>query len=203
MNFTREPIIETVITPKEGHKLALRNSKGGGQEEFFIDSLEVISFGKSAFYRSLEKPKCFVVPVGDYEILEVREARMVLKSAKVEPVKIERATKKKEESAVEEVDAAALEKKKEKRRPRKRRTKAEEMPPEEEAQKVVERRSLIPPPSTLISETIGRYKEVEVHETAEEQEPAAKKKEESSEEPSEDSSDNSQAAPVENSDVPL
>ena len=37
MHFTREPIIETVITPKEGSKLLIRNSKGGGKEDYFVD----------------------------------------------------------------------------------------------------------------------------------------------------------------------
>lgn len=80
MDFTREPIIETVVTPKEGSKLVVRSSKAGGQEEYFVDSVEVITFGNSVFYRSQERPKAFMVPATDYEILEVREARMVLKN---------------------------------------------------------------------------------------------------------------------------
>ena len=79
MDYTREPIIETIITPKEGCKLAVRSSKGLSQEEYFVDAVEVVSFGNSSFFRSLEKPKSFLVPVSDYEILEVRETRMVLK----------------------------------------------------------------------------------------------------------------------------
>lgn len=84
MDFTREPIIETVITPKEGCKIVVRSSKGTGQEEYFVDSVEVISFGSAFFYRSLERPKSFLVPVSDYEIVEVREARMVLKHVGVD-----------------------------------------------------------------------------------------------------------------------
>lgn len=84
MDFTREPIIETVITPKEGCKLVVRSSKNPGQEEFFVDALEVVAFGNALFYRSLERPKVFLVPVNDYEILEVREARMVLKNVGIE-----------------------------------------------------------------------------------------------------------------------
>lgn len=84
MNFTREPIIETVITPKEGYKLHVRSSKAGGQEEYLVDSVEVVSFGHSFFFRSLEKPKCFLVPVSDYEIVETKEARAVLKNTGVE-----------------------------------------------------------------------------------------------------------------------
>lgn len=81
MNFTREPIIETIITPKEGCKLAVRSSKAEGQEEYIVDAVEVVSFGQALFFRSLEKPKPFLVPVGDYEIVEVKESRVVLKSA--------------------------------------------------------------------------------------------------------------------------
>ena len=80
MDFTREPIIETVITPKEGCKLVVRNSKGTGQEEYFVDAVEVVTFGSAIFLRSLEKPKAFMVPASDYEVLEVREARIVLKN---------------------------------------------------------------------------------------------------------------------------
>ncbi len=79
MNFTREPIIETVVTPREGCKLVVRSSKGNGQEDYFVDAVEVVSFGHSLFFRSLEKPKSFLVPVSDYEVLELRETRMVLK----------------------------------------------------------------------------------------------------------------------------
>jgi hypothetical protein len=79
VDFTREPVIQTVITPKEGSKLVVRSSKGSNQEEYFVDSVEVVSFGHALFYRSMEKPKSFLVPVTDYEIVEVREARLVLK----------------------------------------------------------------------------------------------------------------------------
>lgn len=80
MNFTREPIIETVITPREGCKLVVRSSKGTAQEDYFVDAVEVVSFGHSFFFRSQERPKSFLVPVSDYEILELKETRMVLKN---------------------------------------------------------------------------------------------------------------------------
>lgn len=80
MNFTREPIIETVITPREGCKLVVRSSKGASQEDYFVDAVEVVSFGHSFFFRSQERPKSFLVPVSDYEILETKETRMVLKN---------------------------------------------------------------------------------------------------------------------------
>ena len=84
MNFTREPIIETIVTPMEGYKLIVRSSKGTAQEEFVVDAVEVVSFGHSFFFRSLEKPKAFLVPISDYEVLEVKETRVVLKNANVE-----------------------------------------------------------------------------------------------------------------------
>ncbi|MBA3721738.1 MAG: hypothetical protein H0W88_04990 [Parachlamydiaceae bacterium] len=80
MDFTREPIIETIITPKDGCKLVVRSSKGVSQEEYFVDAVEIVSFAHSFFFRSLERPKSFLVPVTDYEVVEVREARMVLKN---------------------------------------------------------------------------------------------------------------------------
>lgn len=84
MDFTREPVIETVITPREGHKIVIRSSKTVGQEEYFVDAVEVVCFGNSTFFRSLERPKAFLVPTSDYEVLEVREARIVLKNVGLE-----------------------------------------------------------------------------------------------------------------------
>jgi len=84
VNFTRDPIIETVITPREGCKLVVRSSKGANQEDYFVDALEVVSFGHSFFFRSSERPKSFLVPVTDYEIFESKEPRMVLKNVSSE-----------------------------------------------------------------------------------------------------------------------
>lgn len=84
MDYTREPIVETVITPKDGHRIAVRNSKNPGQEEFVVDALEVVTFGASCFFRSLERPRAFMVPASDYEILEVRETKLALKAASLE-----------------------------------------------------------------------------------------------------------------------
>jgi hypothetical protein len=89
VDYTREPIVETVITPKDGHRLTVRNSKNTGQEEFVVDAVEVVTFGVSCFFRSLERPRAFMVPVSDYEILEVRETKLALKAASLEgPVRI-------------------------------------------------------------------------------------------------------------------
>ena len=84
MNFTREPLIETVIVPREGCRLLLRSSRNDSQEEFTVDAVEIVSFGPALFYRSLEKPRPFLVPIGDYEVVEVKESRVVLKNAQFE-----------------------------------------------------------------------------------------------------------------------
>lgn len=81
MNFTREPIVETVVSPREGCKLVIRNSKSAGQEEYLVDAIEIVRFGSALFFRSLERPKSFILPVSDYEVMEVRETRVVLKHA--------------------------------------------------------------------------------------------------------------------------
>lgn len=206
MDFTREPIIESVVTPKEGCKLVIRSSKGVGQEEFFVDAVEIVSFGGTFFLRSKEKPKPFLVPATDYEILEVRETRMVLKNAPIERSSIKIAGGKTElpkrvvkEAAPAESQATGAEpeekqlSRKKERRKQYRKKKGGEL--QEEQEKNVEKNSaepppkrikipvpetvvnlekdssakssptvstvlssLLPPPSTLISESIERYK---------------------------------------------
>ena len=79
MHFTREPIIETIVTPKDGYKLLIRSSKIAGAEEYIVDALEIVSFGFVFFYRSVEKPKSFLLSVTDYEVAETRETKIALK----------------------------------------------------------------------------------------------------------------------------
>ena len=88
MNFTREPIIETIVTPREGYKIVVRNTKATHTEEYCVDAVEVVSFGGSFFFRSTERPKCFLVPVSDFELFETKENRVMLKNVGVERVKI-------------------------------------------------------------------------------------------------------------------
>lgn len=211
MNFTREPIIETVITPREGCKLVVRSSKGASQEDYFVDAVEVVSFGHSFFFRSLERPKSFLVPVSDYEILELKETRMVLKNASVErsikigggreaPMRPTREAPSAEpmpEEAASSTDRPAerppersMDRKRDKRRSRRRggrdrgpesypqqgepmERSSEEAPMETsdiplEAAPAVEApkapsfiSKLFPPPTTLIKETLSRYKPAE------------------------------------------
>ncbi len=200
MNFTREPIIETIITPKDGYKLVVRNSKGGNQEEFSVDAVEVVSFGHSFFFRSLEKPRSFLVPVSDYEVLEVKETRVVLKNAGPErAIKIgggreapmrqqprEPAIVEEEEQVpaeplvAEPIQESRLDKKRDRHRRRRRRSSDERHRPADEHHPLTASASeadqgggandetqvsssmfstLFPPPTTLISQTLNRYKD--------------------------------------------
>jgi hypothetical protein len=110
VNFTRDPIIETVISPKEGFKLVVRNSKISSHEEFSVDAVEVVSFSGSLFYRSLERPQSFLLPVADYEVLEERETRVVLKNASFEKnIKIAGGRAPKEEKIDEEAPMESVE----------------------------------------------------------------------------------------------
>lgn len=172
MNFTREPIIETIITPRDGYKIVVRNTKAANAEEYFVDAVEVVSFGNAFFFRSLERPKCFLVPVSDFEICEVKESRMVLKNVGVERVKIgggretmikatkEGAEKEEPKKKKPEQVEAEPERKKEKKRSRRKRVSEErkELAGEKtENTEAPPKTKLIPPPSSLISETIARY----------------------------------------------
>lgn len=202
MNFTREPIIETIISPKEGYKLSVRNSKISSHEEFIVEAIEVVSFGSALFYRSQERVRPFLLPVSDYEVLEVREARMVLKNASFEKnIKIgggkenirphKETPELEEESSIEEAEANIItpaahpeprtqnDRKRDRRRRRRRphddrletilRQHEPKASPMEEPEldkaevkpNLPSFSGLIPPPPTLISETIGRYRDMQ------------------------------------------
>lgn len=88
MNFTREPILETIIAAKEGFKLKLKSTKNDGAIEYLVDAVEVVSFGTTFFYRSGEPAHTFFVPAQDFEIVQVRQARLMLKTPVDKAVKI-------------------------------------------------------------------------------------------------------------------
>lgn len=186
MNFTREPIIETVITPREGCKLVVRSSKGGG-EDYFVDAVEVISFGNALFFRSLERPKSFLLPVSDYEVLELKETRMVLKNASSEKsIKISGSKK---EETLEEQPEKQQERKKRRSRRRKISSERKQLQEEKQETEITEPKSeseqtsalespetaqapsektksqpsmftrLFPPPPILIKEKLSRAKQ--------------------------------------------
>lgn len=186
MNFTREPIILSVITPKEGCKLIIRNIYMEDQGDFFVDAIEVVSFEGAIFFRSLERPKSFIVPVSSYEILEVKETRMVLKNAPQEKaVKIGggNSSNVSNNGANKQIEEKKADKMRERKRSKRRKPSSStplplEMPdnlnpvPSEEALKAVEApqvsssvlKKIFPPPNTLIKEKLARYKNEEFFE---------------------------------------
>lgn len=184
MNFTREPIIQTIITPKDGFKLVVKNSKVSSLDEYIVEAVEIISFGATLFYRSYERPKPFIVPVSDYQIVEQRETKVVIKNTSIDKaIKV----------AGGKDPVEAPEKKKERKRTRKKKQTAsddesavakEELvgvldskamqlnvskAPIKNVPSLVEEReefdsaklasSMLPPPVSLISDTIARYKD--------------------------------------------
>ena len=184
MNFTREPIIETIITPRDGYRLLLRSSKAADREEHSVEAVEVVSFGHSFFYRSLERSKPFLIPLSDYELVEHREVRMQLHNAAPDrAIKISGGRQPARESSdvYEDENAPASSdaqgRREGKRRPRRRRSGRGDRPLPPSGQQQPSDQSdfegndappaalppppmsrLIPPPTTLIKETIGRYK---------------------------------------------
>jgi hypothetical protein len=171
VHFTRDPIIETIITARDGHKILIRDVNHV-HDEYYVDIIEVVRLGDHCYYRCQEKPKPFLVPSSHFELLEVREPRMALKTS----LNVEKGIKispQKEGAGSKDAESSELksEKKKEKKRTKKikepkiEKEKEEAEEPAESVSKEakpevppVEKRSLIPPPSTLISETIARYK---------------------------------------------
>lgn len=80
MYFTRDPVIETVITSREGYKLSVRNTKHFSQDPFVVEAVEVISLGNTCFFRNCDHSKPFIVPAGDYEVMEIRDTKINLKA---------------------------------------------------------------------------------------------------------------------------
>lgn len=95
MYFTREPIIESVLTTRSGHKLVVRSTQLSQGVEYRVDALEIVSFPGGLFYRHIEGSKPFFVPASDYEIFEVKESRLSLKVASSAEEKEKPARKKK------------------------------------------------------------------------------------------------------------
>jgi len=155
VHFTREPTVETVITPREGTKLVVRSSRGASQEEYFVDAVEVVAFGNSIFFRSLEKPKAFLLPVSDYEVLEVREARMALKTS----LPVEKKKKEPEVTTKAADQEKQLEKKRERRRQRRRKGQDEEALAEGEAPESKESQSELAKPEPAKSEAAKSAKQ--------------------------------------------
>ena len=49
MYFTREPIVESVITPASGHKLVVKPSNHNSTFEYRVEAVEIVSFPGGLF----------------------------------------------------------------------------------------------------------------------------------------------------------
>ena len=153
-----------MITPKEGSKLVLRNALGVGQEDFFVDAVEVVSFNEAIFFRSLEAPKFFLLPASSYEVLEVKETGIVLKNAVAQEKSI------KIGSGMKEDNRSAKDKRNKKRRkpssePQiKNETQGGDAKDETTEVSSSVLKKLFPPPDTLIKEKLTRFKNEEFFE---------------------------------------
>lgn len=192
MNFTREPIIESVITAREGCILLVRSARAEGAEEYFVDAVEVVSFGPAFFFRCMERTPPFFLPVGHYEVVEVKESRMELKASS-----FDKSIKIGQKKDMPEKAQEPMESKKQKKSKRRRGQHGQSMqqqpmhqaPQQQVAQESSKEqppqppvsRKLFPPPSKLIKDQISKYKPQEGQEpqaeTSAEEKP--KKKEES------------------------
>lgn len=212
MHFTREPIIESILSARDGYKLVLKNSKTPSSSEISSEVIEIVSFSGTVFYRSQDRSRNFLLPATDFEIVEVKDSRLVLKNISLdkssklpnpprEQISDESADEGQEDQSSSDQDIQAqqtsvsasqnsrLERRRERRRNRRRRhneeknadekrESASDTPSELENHEEVALQSetsdegsstsmpmliptlnLIPPPTTLISQTLARYKE--------------------------------------------
>jgi hypothetical protein len=208
VHFTREPIVESVLSARDGYKLVLKNSKLSSSTEISAEVIEIVSFTGTLFYRSQDRSKNFLLPASDFEVSEVKDARLVLKNISLEKSNklqnLQRETvalepgfdeddAKSDEAAISadseganqqapESKSNRLERRRERRRNRRRRhseerqtedkkegSASEVITQEETVEKVISDEgtpvvavptlNLIPPPTTLISQTLARYKE--------------------------------------------
>lgn len=84
MHFTREPIVESVLSARDGYKLVLKNSKSASTTDVSAEVIEIVSFAGTLFYRSQDRSKNFLLPASDFELSEVKDARLVLKNISLE-----------------------------------------------------------------------------------------------------------------------
>ncbi len=178
MNFTREPILETIITARSGYYLLVQ-SISNPSSQFRAESVQVISFGKDSFYCSLEKPS-FLAPVRYYEIRESKEEWIPLKGVKLESREKSGNNREISHKELHSEEKAASDnngmpnKNKKRDHPRRRheeKGKKEPLVPTVSDNKKVEENysdgkesfsrfvPLIPVPTKLISDSVHRYKE--------------------------------------------
>lgn len=166
MYFTREPIIQTIISAREGYTICVRSL--ATEEDIAVEVVELVTFDNLGFYRFTEKGNSYLFPIKSYLLVEQRIQGMVLKSSgrKEKEIKI---GKGKEEEPSQKEDKKKRKKNKLLRAKETLETKTEiiedpvankpgvdSQKSSEEKKEKVSSRFLIPPPEGLISESLHK-----------------------------------------------
>lgn len=183
MYFTREPIIQTIISAREGYTICIRSLST--EEEVQVEVVELVTFDTMSFYRCTEKGTMYLLPANNYQILEERVQSMVLKTTgrkdkeirigkgkeegevlqkedKKKSRKKNKAIRAKESENRESEKIRDSEKSREAEKPREMERMSEESTSIEGNKKISEKkdkvssRFLIPPPEGLISESLHK-----------------------------------------------
>lgn len=80
MYYTREPIILSVLSAKEGYNLVLKSTKISNEEPYAVASVSIVNFSGAIFYRSLFD-RDFLLPVSDYIVVEEKQVKLNVKLA--------------------------------------------------------------------------------------------------------------------------
>lgn len=134
MEYTREPIVQCVIAARDGNKLYISDYQG--KQLYVVDSLQVVLFGDTPFYRNIEGTVEFMCPAAHHSIEEKKESKMALKIPQERKIKI---------SASEKEEAKA---------PKQRKKTRKKEPKTVSVETNMESVALFQPPSVLISESI-------------------------------------------------
>jgi|GEM_PF-3352338 len=148
MHFTREPILETIISAKEEYKLKIKNTKNEAGATYLVDAVEVVCFGTTYFYRSGEPSHTFFVPAQDFEIEQVRQVRLALKAATESSIKIGSGSESTNKQSLEK----AKDKKKQKPSKEHQKEKEDQKVQEGEVQEPTESVELSEPPKSISKE---------------------------------------------------
>ena len=77
MHFTRDPIVETVLTARDGYKFNLTHMSNG--KEYSTTVVQIVSIGNVVCYCSVDQVDSFLLPLAEYQLVEVKEAKLPLK----------------------------------------------------------------------------------------------------------------------------
>lgn len=77
MDFTRIPLLETILTAREGYVLHLHNC-WREEEHYTAAALQLVTIGGVLFYRAAEDPCLFLLPANAYRVTESKQPSLGL-----------------------------------------------------------------------------------------------------------------------------